>query len=103
MKYLAILAILSIVGIMADSSEEMMSAQWVVELKPEVNPQEIAQNNGFLYEGKHPVLPNIHLFRVEPQHRTRDAHPVKVESLKRDNGVVWSEPQIARSHGRRQD
>jgi len=103
MKY-QIFIILTIfcVGIMSkELSEDEMNAQWAVELKPEVNPISIAEKNGFLYEGKHPVLPNIHLFRVAPQHRTRDAHPIKVESLQNDNSVIWSEPQIPRSQMKR--
>jgi len=85
---------------MAQGNEDISSAQWAIELKPDSNPTDIAEKHGFIYEGKHETLPNIHLFRLAPQHRTRDISD-KVKNVQNDVDVVWSEVQIPRDRSRR--
>jgi len=85
-----------------DREMEMeMAAQWAAELTPGSDGRALAERIGMDYEGAHPTLANIHLFRVREEHRTRDLHSGKIQEFKRADEVVWSEIQLPRDHAKK--
>jgi len=75
------------------SIENELQAQWACEMKPGVNPQEVANRLGFDYEGKHSSLPNVHLLRLKKDYHSIAMLSRKIQDLKNAKEIVWSEVQ----------
>jgi len=102
MRFLVLICVLGLVSCVVAVSTEEMAAQWAVEIHPSANAKEVASRLGFDYEGPHRSIPNIHLMRLQEQHRTPEIHAEKIEALKTTKEIIWAEVQLPRERSRRE-
>lgn len=80
---------------------KQITDQWAVELRPGVDPNTFAIENGYEYLGRIANLPNMYLFRI-PQTDTRlELAGQSSSALSRSTSVMWFEQQVAKQQSKR--